>query len=118
MSVFRLVPDAVGNGRSNTPESAISDFRSVGRRRVAGANRVCDVPRETSQLSEFGYVQDLRRVVDRVCQTGRAVELQHCLDQGDGRPTIGCSIVIDHSGSMAAGKGRPSHSSGAQRCFT
>lgn len=65
---------------SDTPASAISDIRSVGRRRVAGSNRVCNVPRETSQRPEFGYVQNLRRVVERVCQKGRAVELDNCLD--------------------------------------
>jgi len=45
---------------SDTPASAISDIRRVGRRRVAGSNRVCNVPRETSQRPEFGYVQNLR----------------------------------------------------------
>lgn len=79
---------------SDTPASAISDIRSVGRPRVAGSNRVCDVPRETSQRPEFGYVQNLRRVGDCVCQTGPAVDLRDCLDQGvSGRPLLNVQLL-------------------------
>ena len=85
--------------------------RSVGWRRVAGSNRVCDVPRETSQRPELGYVQNSRRLVECVCQTGCAVDLRDGVDLDVlGARLLNVPLLIDHSGRLPQGRaGRVIH---------